>query len=48
VRGTWRDRARYDEQARELARRFDDNFAAYRACVSEAVAAAGPLSARAA
>jgi phosphoenolpyruvate carboxykinase (ATP) len=48
VRGTWRDRARYDEQARELARRFDDNFAAYRARVSEAVAAAGPLSARAA
>jgi phosphoenolpyruvate carboxykinase (ATP) len=42
VRGTWRDAAAYDAQARDLARRFDENFAAYRAQVPESVLRAGP------
>ena len=48
VRASWRDPARYDEQAQALARRFDENFATYRGSVTDAVAAAGPLSVRAA
>ena len=42
VRKGWRDPARYDEKARELARRFDENFATYRDHVSGAVARSGP------
>jgi phosphoenolpyruvate carboxykinase (ATP) len=41
-RATWADPAAYDRQARELARMFTENFAQYRAQVSESVAAAGP------
>jgi phosphoenolpyruvate carboxykinase (ATP) len=43
-RRTWSDPAAYDEQARKLARMFHENFAHYRAEVSEAVAAAGPVA----
>jgi phosphoenolpyruvate carboxykinase (ATP) len=42
VKSGWRDPSRYDEQALTLARRFDENFATYRAHVSDAVAQAGP------
>jgi phosphoenolpyruvate carboxykinase (ATP) len=42
VKSGWRDPARYDEQARRLARCFDDNFETYRAQVAEVVAQAGP------
>jgi phosphoenolpyruvate carboxykinase (ATP) len=41
-RQTWRDPAAYDAQARQLARRFADNFAHYAGQVSEAVRQAGP------
>jgi phosphoenolpyruvate carboxykinase (ATP) len=41
-RGTWRDPARYDEKARDLARRFNENFRRYEAGVSEQVRAAAP------
>ncbi|HEY3493231.1 MAG TPA: phosphoenolpyruvate carboxykinase (ATP) [Polyangiaceae bacterium] len=43
VRASWRDPARYDEQALKLSRRFDENFATYRGSVSEAVVNAGPF-----
>ncbi|HEX6277876.1 MAG TPA: phosphoenolpyruvate carboxykinase (ATP) [Polyangiaceae bacterium] len=46
VRGSWRDPARYDEQARDLARRFDENFAAYRNHVPAGIVAAGPRTTR--
>ena len=42
-RRTWADPAAYDEQARKLARMFQENFEQYRSGVSEAVAAAGPV-----
>ena len=42
-RATWSDGAAYDAQARQLAGRFAENFARYRASVSAEVAAAGPL-----
>ncbi len=41
-RGTWKDAARYDEKAHDLARRFNDNFKKYEAGVSPAVRAAAP------
>ncbi|HLM56705.1 MAG TPA: phosphoenolpyruvate carboxykinase (ATP), partial [Pyrinomonadaceae bacterium] len=41
-RGTWRDPAAYDAKARELARRFNDNFKGYEAGVSQEVRAAAP------
>jgi phosphoenolpyruvate carboxykinase (ATP) len=44
VRGGWRDPERYDAQARELARRFVENFASYRDLVPSAVAESGPHS----
>ena len=42
VRSSWRDPARYDTQAAELARRFDENFRTYRDAVSDSVVQAGP------
>jgi phosphoenolpyruvate carboxykinase (ATP) len=42
VRAGWSDPVRYDAQAADLARRFDENFASYRSGVSESVASAGP------
>jgi phosphoenolpyruvate carboxykinase (ATP) len=44
VRSGWRDPSRYDKQASELARRFDENFRTYRDGVSDGVAQAGPPS----
>ncbi|MCD6291611.1 MAG: phosphoenolpyruvate carboxykinase [Anaerolineae bacterium] len=44
VRGTWKDPAAYDEQARKLARMFHENFAIFEKEVSEEVRAAGPLA----
>src|SRR3712207_7032044 len=41
-RNTWKDAARYDEKARDLARRFKENFRRYEAGVSEEVRAAAP------
>jgi phosphoenolpyruvate carboxykinase (ATP) len=41
-RGTWRDAARYDEKARELAAMFTDNFEKRFADVDPAIRAAGP------
>jgi phosphoenolpyruvate carboxykinase (ATP) len=46
VRSSWRDPVRYEKQALELARRFDDNFATYSDRVSAAVVQAGPPSRR--
>jgi phosphoenolpyruvate carboxykinase (ATP) len=41
-RGTWHDKAAYDQQARKLAAMFVDNFAAFAGDVDAAVVAAGP------
>jgi phosphoenolpyruvate carboxykinase (ATP) len=41
-RGTWKDAAAYDEKARDLARRFNENFKKYEAGVSAEVRAAAP------
>ncbi|HEX7317405.1 MAG TPA: phosphoenolpyruvate carboxykinase [Pyrinomonadaceae bacterium] len=41
-RGTWKDANAYDEKARDLARRFNENFKKYEAGVSEEVRAAAP------
>lgn len=46
VRSSWPDPVRYEKQALELARRFDENFATYRDRVSAAVVQAGPPSRR--
>ncbi len=41
-RNTWTDKEAYDRQARDLARRFNDNFKKYEAGVSEAVRGVAP------
>jgi phosphoenolpyruvate carboxykinase (ATP) len=41
-RNTWKNPADYDAKARDLAKRFEKNFATYSATVSEAVCASGP------
>ena len=41
-RGTWKDAGAYDEKARDLARRFNENFKKYEAGVSGEVRAAAP------
>lgn len=41
-RGTWQNRSAYDAQASDLARRFVENFALYRADASSDVIAAAP------
>ena len=41
-RNTWSDKEEYDRQARDLARRFNENFKKYESGVSEAVRAVGP------
>jgi phosphoenolpyruvate carboxykinase (ATP) len=41
-RNTWEDKEAYDRQARDLARRFNENFKKYEAGVSEAVRAVAP------
>ncbi|MBA3515103.1 MAG: phosphoenolpyruvate carboxykinase [Pyrinomonadaceae bacterium] len=41
-RNTWSDKEAYDGQARDLARRFNENFTKYESGVSAGVGAAGP------
>jgi phosphoenolpyruvate carboxykinase (ATP) len=41
-RNTWKDKDAYDAKARDLARRFNENFKKYEAGVSEAVRAVAP------
>ncbi len=41
-RNTWADKEAYDRQARDLARRFNENFKRYEAGVSEEVRAVAP------
>jgi len=41
-RNTWEDKDAYDARARDLARRFNENFKKYEAGVSEAVRAVAP------
>ncbi len=43
-RNTWYDKPAYDRQARELVRRFNENFKKYESGVSEAVRAVAPLA----
>ena len=43
-RNTWEDKDAYDRQAKDLARRFNENFKKYEAGVSEAVRAVAPKS----
>jgi len=43
-RNTWADKEAYDRQARDLARRFNENFKKYEAGVSEAVRSVAPKS----
>jgi phosphoenolpyruvate carboxykinase (ATP) len=44
-RNTWKDKAAYDEKARDLARRFNENFKKYSDGVSEGVRAVAPITA---
>jgi phosphoenolpyruvate carboxykinase (ATP) len=41
-RNTWEDKEAYDRQAKDLARRFNDNFKKYEAGVSDSVRAVAP------
>ena len=41
-RNTWGDKDAYDRQAKDLARRFNENFKKYEAGLSEAVRAVAP------
>ena len=41
-RNTWADKEKYDVQAKDLARRFNENFKKYESGVSESVRAVGP------
>ena len=43
-RNTWPDKNAYDEKARDLARRFNENFKKYSDGVSEAVRAVAPVT----
>jgi phosphoenolpyruvate carboxykinase (ATP) len=43
-RNTWKDQTAYDEKARDLARRFNENFKKYSDGVSEGVRAVAPRS----
>ncbi len=43
-RNTWSDKDAYDRQARDLARRFNENFKKYESGVSEGVRAVAPKS----
>jgi phosphoenolpyruvate carboxykinase (ATP) len=43
-RNTWADKEAYDRQARDLAKRFNDNFKKYEAGVTDAVRAVAPKS----
>ncbi|MBA2341348.1 MAG: phosphoenolpyruvate carboxykinase [Pyrinomonadaceae bacterium] len=43
-RNTWKDKAAYDAKARDLARRFNENFKKYADGVSEAVRAVAPVA----
>ncbi len=45
ARGTWSDKAAYDEQARNLVGRFHANFAQFARDVEEGVLAAAPIAA---
>ncbi len=44
ARTTWADKEAYDRQARDLARRFNENFKKYEAGVSDAVRSVAPKS----
>ena len=44
-RNTWEDKDAYDASAKDLARRFNENFKKYEAGVSEAVRAVAPIQA---
>jgi phosphoenolpyruvate carboxykinase (ATP) len=43
-RNTWKDKAAYDAKARDLARRFNENFKKYEAGVAENVRAVAPIA----
>ena len=43
-RNTWRDKDAYDRKARDLARRFNENFKKYASGVSQAVRAIAPVA----
>jgi phosphoenolpyruvate carboxykinase (ATP) len=42
-RNTWKDKNAYDEKAKELAKRFKENFKEYESHVDEKVTNAGPI-----